>query len=214
MDNFTYSNSVKYIFGEGQVDQVGAEVARVGKRVLLVHGQEHLKRTGVKGRIVASLKAAGVEVLELGGVHPNPRVSLVREGIRICRERGVDVLLGAGGGSTCDTTKAIAFGVFLEQDVWEAYETFHQQMHGNPVARPAVPARCLPFGIVMTKPGTGSDFDYTSVLSNRETGEKLMVINKVMYPGFAIIEPSLAATLPREQAAFGVADIMTHVLEQ
>ena len=214
MDNFTYSNSVKHIFGRGQLAQVGTEAAQYGRKVLLVYGREHLRRTGTYDQLVGCLKAAGMEIVELGGVHPNPRVELVREGIRLCREHGVEVLLGAGGGSVCDTTKAIAFGALLDGDVWEAYETFHQQMHGSSVAKPVVPQRCMPFGIVMTKPGTGSDFDYTSVLSNRHTQEKLMVINKTMYPRFSIIDPELAFGLPREEAMYGVADIMSHIMEQ
>lgn len=214
MDNFTYSNSVKHIFGRGQLAQAGVEAARYGRRALLVYGQNHLKKTGTHAKLLGCLKAAGLEVFELGGVHPNPRVELVREGIRLCREQKIEVLLGAGGGSVCDTTKAIAFGAGMKEDVWEAYETFHQQMHGRTPAAPAVPQTSLPFGIIMTKPGTGSDFDYTSVLSNSATGEKLMVINKVMYPKFSIIDPELAFTLPREELVYGVADIMSHVMEQ
>ncbi len=214
MDNFVYSNPVKYIFGKGQTSALADEILPCGKKVLLVYGRKHIKTTGLYDTITAQFKQAGIALVELPGVHPNPRLSLVREGIAICRREAIDFILGVGGGSVIDTSKAISMGAKVDWDIWNAYEDFHNIMHGNKGNFPHVPTEVIPMGAVMTKPGTGSDFDYTSVLSNHDTREKLMVINKAMYPRFSIIDPEFGYTLPWEEQAFGIADIMTHVMEQ
>ncbi len=214
METFVYSNPVKLLYGEGQVDQVAQEILPYGKHVLLVYGQKHVKENGVHDRIAKLLNAAGIEWIDLEGVHPNPRVELVRKGVEICKDKNIEFILGVGGGSTSDTAKAIGIGAKVEYDVWEVYEDFHHIMHGASGRYPHVPTEMLPVGVVMTKAGTGSEFDYTSVLSNHARREKLMVINKVLYPKFAIHDPTLTYTLPVEQIAYGTADIMTHLFEQ
>src|SRR6266700_2359753 len=166
MENFSYFNPVKLLHGPGQVDRVGEEIVPHGRRVLLHYGQGHIKRTGVYDRVVASLRAANLELVELPGVRSNPRVELVRRGIELCREERIDFILAVGGGSASDSAKAIAMGVNMDYDVWTAYEDFHHLMHGGSVREfPHIPTGMLPIGVVMTKPGTGSEFDYTSVLS-------------------------------------------------
>jgi alcohol dehydrogenase len=215
MENFSYYNPVKLLYGTGQLDRVGAEIVPYGKRVLLHYGQGHIKQTDVYKRIIKSLRQAGLEWVELSGVHPNPRLDLVRQGIELCRQEKVEFILAVGGGSVSDSAKAIAMGINMDYDVWTAYEDFHHQMHGGKVRDfPHIPKGVLPFGVVMTKPGTGSEFDYTSVLSNHDTHEKLMVISKTLYAKFAIHEPELIYTLPRQESAYGTADIMTHIMEQ
>lgn len=214
METINYFNPVNYILGKGTLELAGKQTRRFGKRVLFVYGREHLVKTGAYNIIIESLKKENLGIIELSGVQPNPRVSLVRKGIEICRKEKIDFILGAGGGSVSDTTKAIAVGAGLDADIWEAYETFHCQMHGRQPENPVVPTTCLPFGVIMTKPGTGSDFDSTSVLSNWEQREKLMLINDLLFAKFVIIDPATAFTLPAEQTAFGVADMMTHIMEQ
>ena len=191
MDNFTYSNPVKMLFGPGQLDHVAEEITPYGKKVLLVYGQEHIKKCGVYDRVVDQLQQAGLEYVELGGVRPNPRLSKAREGIALARQEGVDFILAVGGGSVSDTAKAIGMGAKADYDVWQMYEDFHAMMHGTRLENPHIPEACIPLGVVMTKAGTGSEFDYTSVLTNDtvDTREKLMVINKVMYPKFAVLRP-------------------------
>ncbi|NJP05401.1 MAG: iron-containing alcohol dehydrogenase [Chloroflexaceae bacterium] len=214
MLDFSYYNPVKLLYGKGKLDAVAEEILPYGKRVLFVFGQNHLKASGQYDRVKQLLEAAGIESIDLGGVHSNPRLDLVQRGIQICKEQDIDFILAVGGGSSCDTAKAISMGAKADYDIWQAYEDFHNLMHGNPLDNPHVPTEVVPMGVVMTKPATGSDFDYTSVLSNWDAHEKLMVINKVMYPKFSIHDPTLTYTLPREQIVYGVADIMTHYLEQ
>jgi len=213
MDNFVYSNPVRMLFGEGQIENLTDEISKYGNKILFVYGQGHIKETGLYDQIVKELKQAGIEWVELQGVQPNPRVSLVREGIELCVKEDIEFILGVGGGSTSDTAKAIGMGVKVDYDIWQAYEDFHHLIHQDDINY-HIPEDTLPTGIVITKPGTGSDFDYTSVLSNQETNEKLMVINKTMYPKFSIIEPNFAYSLPQKERVYGVADIMTHILEQ
>jgi alcohol dehydrogenase YqhD (iron-dependent ADH family) len=214
MDSYIYYNPVKLISGNGKVSEVGKEITPYGKKVLFVYGQKHLKANGNYDKIKKSLVKEGLDVTELAGVKPNPRLSLVKEGIKICKEKKIDFILAAGGGSTSDTAKAIGIGSKVDYDVWQAYEDFHNVMHGNKGDFPHVPTESIPFGVIMTKPGTGSEFDYTSVLSNREALEKLMVINYSVYAKFAIHDPLLTHTLPQSETAYGIADMMTHVMEQ
>ncbi len=217
MENFSYYNPVELIYGPGQANTVAEQVARYGSRVLFVYGQNHLKESGDYDRIAEKLDHAGLTRFDLPGVEPNPRQSLVKKGIEICKEEDIDFILGVGGGSVSDSAKAIAMGAKVDYDVWEMFEDFHNIMHGaSPEDHPHIPTEIIPLGVVMTKAGTGSDFDYTSVLSNKaaDPHEKLMVINKVMYPAFTIQDPELTTTLPERQIAYGSADIMTHIFEQ
>jgi alcohol dehydrogenase len=214
MDNFSYSNPTKLLFGRDQLANLAEEIKPFGRKVLFVYGRRHLKESGTYNRILRNLKSREIECVELPGVQPNPRVGLVRKGIEICRNQEIDFILGAGGGSVSDTVKAIGMGAKVDYDIWQMYEDFNHKMHGNEGSFPHIPMETVPTGIIMTKPGTGSDFDYTSVLSNEETKEKLMVINKVMYPKFSLIDPEFAYTLPRDEAAYGIADNMSHILEQ
>ncbi len=212
MDNFTYQNPVRMVFGRGQLNTLAEQIKPYGDRVLLTYGQGHLKRNGVYERVTGLLRKAGIGWEELPGVHSNPRVELVRQGIEICRENRLGFVLGVGGGSTSDTAKAIAAGCLLHGDVWQAYLDFHTRI---PVEqKTSVPGEALPVGVVMTKAGTGSDFDLTSVMSNWETHEKLMIIYPCLFPKFAICDPELHVSLSADQTAYGTADMMTHIFEQ
>jgi alcohol dehydrogenase YqhD (iron-dependent ADH family) len=214
MDNFVYQNPVRTHFGRGQLQCLAEEVGRYSesKRILLVYGERHLRATGTYDRVAGILQNAGIGFEELPGVHSNPRVSLVREGIEICRANHLDFVLGVGGGSTADTAKAIAAGLKLDGDVWNAYEDFHTRKPES--EKKHLIREAIPLGVVMTKAGTGSDFDCTSVMSNWETHEKLRVIYSPLFPKFSICDPELTYTVPRDQTAYGVADMMTHVFEQ
>ena len=214
MDSFVYEKPGRMHFGRGQLDSVAEETARFSKnkRILLVYGQNHLKATGTHDRITKALREAGIGFEELPGVHSNPRVSLVKEGIRLCQQNNLDFVLGVGGGSSSDSAKAIAAGLKLDGDIWNAYEDFHTREPED--QKKYVIRDAIPCGVVMTKAGTGSDFDCTSVMSNWDTHEKLMIIYGPLFPQFTICDPELTYTVPKDQTAYGVADMMTHVFEQ
>ena len=138
MDNFEFCNPTKIVFGRGTEDKVGVEAAAYSKKILLHFGGGSIKSSGLYDRITRSLKAAGVEWVELGGVKPNPRLSLVHEGVRLCKEHKLGLVLAVGGGSVIDSAKAIAMGAVIEDDVWDFY------------LGKGAPVDALPIGTVLT----------------------------------------------------------------
>jgi alcohol dehydrogenase YqhD (iron-dependent ADH family) len=202
MDNFVFRNPTKIIFGRGTEARVGAEAAAIAKKVLLHYGGGSIKKSGLYDRVVTSLKAAGVAFVELGGVAPNPRLSLVREGIALCRKEQVGLILAVGGGSVIDSAKAIAVGVPYQGDVWDFYTGV------------ADPKETLPVATVLTIPAAGSEASTGSVVTKEEGLLKRPCNSELNYPRFSILNPELAFTLPKDQVANGVADIMAHLLER
>jgi len=202
MKNFEFRNPTKIVFGRGAEEKVGAEAAVYSERVLLHYGGGSIKASGLYDRVAASLKAAGVTWIELSGVQPNPRLSLVREGIRLCKEHELGLILAVGGGSAIDSAKAIALGAVIEGDVWDFYLG-----KGTPTA-------ALPIGTVLTIPAAGSEASDGSVITNEVGWLKRAAVSDLIYPRFSILNPELAFSLPQFQVACGVADIMAHLLER
>jgi alcohol dehydrogenase YqhD (iron-dependent ADH family) len=203
MDNFTYQNATKILFGRGTEAEVGAETRRWATKVLLHSGMGSVQRSGLLDRVKASLKAAGVSWVELSGVQPNPRLSLVHQGIRLCRDEGLGFILAVGGGSVIDSAKAIAAGVPYTGDVWDFYESRAQ------------PAAALPVGCVLTIPAAGSETSGSTVITKEEGGFKRgLTSNEFLRPVFSILNPELTASLSAQQTAIGAADIMAHVMER
>ena len=202
MNNFDFLNPTKIVFGKGRETEAGKYAAAYGKKVLLHYGGGSIKKTGLYDRVIKSLKDAGLEVAELPGVKPNPRLSLVREGIKLCREQGIDLILAVGGGSVIDSAKAIAVGVKYDGDVWDFY------------TGAAVPQEALPVATVLTIPAAGSESSQGSVITKEEGGLKRPCNAEVMFPVFSICNPELAFTLPAHQVANGTADIYAHMHER
>jgi len=202
MDNFVFRNPTKILFGRGMEAKVGEEARALTTKVLLHYGGGSIKRTGLYDRVVASLKAAGVDYVELGGVAPNPRLGLVKEGIALCRKEKVGLVLAVGGGSAIDSSKAIALGVPYSGDVWDFF------------AGTAEPKEALPVGTILTIPAAGSEASTASVITKEEGLLKRGFNSELIYPRFSILNPELAFTLPTDQIANGSADIMAHLLER
>ncbi|WP_332631887.1 iron-containing alcohol dehydrogenase [Halalkalibacter flavus] len=202
MQDFTFQNGTKIIFGKDQEKVVGQETVFYGKKVLLHYGGGSIKESGLYDRVVQSLQEQGVEIFELGGVKPNPRVRLVREGVNLCKENHIDLILAVGGGSVIDSAKAIAIGVNYDGDVWDFFT-------GN-----APVTDCLPIGVVLTIPAAGSESSAGSVITNEEGAYKRAVGHETMRPKFAILNPVLTYTLPTYQTACGITDMMAHILER
>lgn len=201
MDNFTFFNPTKLIFGKDTVEQLKAEVPQYGKKVLLVYGGGSIKRNGLYDQVLSLLKEVDVEVFELAGVEPNPRLSTVKKGVEICRAKGIDFLLAVGGGSVIDCTKAIAAGAKYEGETWDL------------MTRKAVAKEALPFGTVLTLAATGSEMNSGSVITNWETNEKYGWGSAVTFPQFSILDPVNTYTVPRDQTVYGIVDMMSHVFE-
>ncbi|MBN2657046.1 MAG: iron-containing alcohol dehydrogenase [Spirochaetales bacterium] len=202
MENFTFNNPTKILFGKGREAEVGREASAYGKNILLHYGGGSIKKSGLYDRVVASLKEAGLAVVELSGVKPNPRLSLVREGIRICEEQKIDLILAVGGGSVIDSAKAIAAGHYYEGDVWDLYTG-----KGNA-------EKALPVATILTIPAAGSESSTGSVITNEDGDYKRPFDHEILYPVFSILNPELAFTLPDFQVACGIADMTAHLLER
>lgn len=201
MDNFIYQNPTKLIFGKGQLELLPREVAKYGKKVLLVYGGGSIKRNGIYDQVMNLLDEMGATVHELPGVEPNPRISTVRKGVDICKKEGIEFILAVGGGSTIDCTKAIAAGTKTDVDMWDI------------ITRKEKAKEALPFGTVLTLAATGSEMNSSSVITNWETNEKYGWGAKCVFPKFSILDPTFTFTVPRDQTVYGIVDIMSHVFE-
>ncbi len=202
MDNFTFQNPTRIIFGKGSEKKTGEAVLPFSRNILLHYGGGSIKKTGLYDRIIASLKNSGIQFTELSGVKPNPRLSLVQEGIRLCREKGIDFVLAVGGGSVIDSAKAIAIGVPYEGDVWDFY------------CGKAVPEKAISIGTVLTIPAAGSESSDGSVITKEEGQLKRPCGSQLLYPKVSLLNPELAMTLPPDQIANGITDIMAHLMER
>lgn len=203
MINFTLHTPTKIIFGKGVENDAGSEMKSRGFKKVLVHfGGGSAVRSGLLDRVKASLDAAGVGHIELGGVLPNPRVSLVREGIRLCRAEGVDAILAVGGGSVIDSAKGIGYGVPADFDVWDLF------------TGKATPKSVLPVGCVLTIAAAGSEMSDSTVLTRDEDLDKRGCNFAICRPMFAIMNPELTTTLPQFQTMCGVVDILMHTIER
>ncbi len=200
---FTYYTPTKVVFGFGAADRVGELVRQQGcKSVLLHYGSQSARRSGLLDRVEAALRAEGVRFVSLGGVVPNPRLSLVYEGIELARRENVDFILAVGGGSVIDSSKAIAYGLANEGDVWDFYEHTRK------------PTACFPVGAVLTIAASGSEMSNSSVITKEEGGMKRSYNDDLARPKFAVMDPELTLTLPDYQTACGCADIMMHTMER
>ena len=202
MNSFDFYSPTYFAFGRDREKDAGALVRRFGGTKVLIHyGGGSVVRSGLLDRVKASLSEAGIPWLELGGVKPNPRSGLVREGIGLCRKEGVDFVLAVGGGSTIDSAKAIAAGVVYDGDFWDFYSGKYIE-------------KALPVGTVLTIAAAGSEGSPDSVITNEDGMFKRGATGDAIRPKFSILNPALTQTLPAYQTACGITDIMAHLYER
>ena len=202
MNNFTFYSPTYFVFGKEEENNAGHYVKRFGgHKVLLHYGGGSVVRSGLLDRVKASLTKEGLSFVELGGVQPNPRSGLVYRGIELCRRENIDFVLAIGGGSTIDSSKAIAAGAVYEGDFWDFYM-------GKPVTR------ALPVGTVLTIAAAGSEGSPDSVITKEEGMFKRGASGEGLRPAFSILNPALTQTLPPYQTACGITDIMAHLFER
>ena len=204
MIDFQYYTPTKVVFGKDTESRVGELVKQDGGTKVLVHyGSASAKKSGLLGRVTASLEDAGLAYVELGGVVANPRLGLVRQGVQLCKDEKVDYILAVGGGSVIDSAKAIGYGACLGSDVWDLF------------TGAAKAEATLPVGCVLTIAAAGSEMSNSSVVTNEETSEKRGYNNDILGRArFAVMNPALTLTLPAYQTACGSADILMHTLER
>ena len=203
MDNFYFYSPTQFVFGKGTENESGAYVKKYGgTKVLLHYGSGSAIRSGLLGRVKKSLDAEGIAYVELGGVQPNPRDTLIYKGIELCRAEKVDFILSVGGGSCIDSAKGIAVGYYYDGDFWDFYE------------KKVSVTKALPIGTVLTIAAAGSEGSGASVVTKEEGMLKRDVGSDLLRPKFSILNPELTFTLPPYQTACGATDIMAHVFER
>ena len=203
MKDFNYYAPTEVAFGEQSEEQVALLVKKYGGTKVLVHyGGKSAERSGLLDKICQLLKEGGVDYITLGGVVPNPRLSLAQKGIELCRKENVDFILAIGGGSVIDSAKCIAYGVCYNGNVWDFY------------LGKAEPTAMLPVASVLTIPAAGSEMSEASVITNEDGDVKLGYSNNMSRPKFAIMNPRRTMTLPPYQTAAGVTDMMMHTMER
>lgn len=200
MNNFEYKNPTKILFGKGQIEKLSQEIPRDAK-VMMLYGGGTIKRTGIYEQVTKAL--LGYNLLEYGGIPPNPEYSVLMGALKVIKDERVDFLLAVGGGSVIDGTKFLSAAAFFEgDDPWDI-------MTKNKSA-----SKVLPFGTVLTLPATGSEMNSGFVITRKETKEKLASGGPNLYPAFSILDPEVVKSIPQRQLANGVADAFMHVMEQ
>ena len=200
MNNFNFCVPTDIRFGKGQVECLPTELAKYGKKILLVYGGGSIKKTGLYDKLMGLLKQ--FEIFELPGIEPNPKLTSVEKGAEICKKEGVDVILAVGGGSCIDASKHIACAAYYDGAPWDL------------VLDRSKVTKALPIAVVLTICATGSEMNSGAVISNEETKEKLEINTPLLYPTLSVCDPTYLFTLPAKQTAAGTADIISHVMEQ
>ncbi len=201
MLNFDMHIPTRIIFGKDTQKEIGRLIRPYTKKALLHYGGNSIKKSGLYDQVVASLKENNIDFVELGGVVPNPRLSLAEEGAKLCRKEGVDLILAVGGGSVIDSAKAIAIGA-CNDDIWKFYE------EGGEIKG------ALPVATILTIPAAGSESSPHTVITNEEKQIKKGYGSNFLKPVLSIVNPELFFTLPKNQIANGVADMMSHIFER
>ena len=203
MFDFKYYTPTKVLFGKNTEDKVAELIQEFGgKKVLIHYGGGSVIRSGLMQKVTDQLDKAGISYIKLGGAVPNPHLSLVYEGIELCKKEGLDFILAVGGGSAIDSAKAIGYGVMNDGDVWDLYDYKKQAK------------ACLPLGVILTLAATGSEMSDSSVITKEEGLVKRGYSSDYCRPRFAIMNPELTMTLPDYQTACGCTDIMMHTMER
>ena len=203
MENFIYNTPTRVYFGKGQEDNLGEILKSYGiKKVLFHYGKGSIKKSGLYDKVINQLKASKIDFVELGGVEPNPKLSLVLKGVKIAKEENIDLILAVGGGSVLDSAKSIAVGAKVDFSPWlfsigEKKATSH-----------------VPVGAILTIAASGSDMSNSCVITNDETKEKRGFASEENRCLFSILNPELTYTVSPYQTACGITDIMMHTLER
>lgn len=201
MRSFTFNIPTKVVFGQCVIEKLGKEASKYGKKALLVYGKDSVKKYGTYDKVMDALKGAEIDVVEYSGVKANPVTSHAREGIKIAKEQGIEMVVAVGGGSVLDEAKSIAAGAVVDHDVWDFFD-------GTAPARKA-----LPILTILTMPATGSEMNNGMVLTNDDTNVKNAAFSPAVYPKASFLDPEVTYTIPVKNTAFAVSDIMSHLLE-
>ena len=201
MQNFDYQTPTRLIFGKGVIAKLPEVMAQFGKKILVTYGGGSIKKIGIYQKVKELLKDA--EIIELSGIQPNPKYDpSVLDGVKLCKENNVDVILAVGGGSVLDCSKAIAAGACYDGDPWDliSYKVKAQ--------------KALPIVDIITLAATGSEYDCGGVISRTETNDKIGYVDPLLFPAVSFLDPEYTFTVSKKQTAAGIADAMNHTIEQ
>lgn len=204
MENFNFISPTKIVFGKDSHLSVGKLVGEYSKKILLHYEGDGslIKKLGIYERVLNSLKKENIDIVELGGVVPNPRLSLVNKGIKICKEEKIEFILAIGGGSVIDSSKAIALGTVYDGNVWDFF------IGKN------TPKSSLGVGVILTIPGSGSEMSESSIITDELNELKCVCDTEKNFPKFSILDPEVCFSVPDSLMGAGVADILSHVMER
>ena len=201
MQNFDYQTPTRLIFGKGVVEKLPEVMEQFGKKILLTYGGGSIKKIGIYQKVKELL--TDCEIVELSGIQPNPKYDpSVLDGVKLCKENNVDVILAVGGGSVLDCSKAIAAGACYDGDPWDliSYKVKAQ--------------KALPIVDIITLAATGSEYDCGGVISRTETNDKIGYVDPLLFPAVSFLDPEYTFTVSKKQTAAGIADAMNHTIEQ
>jgi len=201
MQNFTFWNPTRIVFGQNTIPQIGKETVAFGQKALLVYGRDSVKRSGIFDLVIKALNDAGVTVVEFGGVRSNPVLSHLREGVALAKLERVDVVVAVGGGSVIDESKAIAAGALAEHDVWDFF------------VDQARVKEALPLLTVLTLAATASEMNSGGVVTNEETRQKFNINSPLLFPKVSILDPTVTFTVPADYTAYAGVDAIAHMIE-
>ncbi len=202
-NDFIYDIPVRVYFGRDQLKNLAPELKKYGRRVLLTYGGGSIKKIGLYDRVVKEVREAGLELFELSGIEPNPRIETVRKGAQMCKDHKIDVLLAVGGGSTIDATKFIAAGACVDFDPWDFLD----------YSKRVAVERALPIVDILTLSATGSEMDCGGVITNPETKDKNGAMYPPLLPKASFLDPTNTFSVSPYQTACGAADMMSHIIE-
>ena len=203
MNDFVFQSPTKIYFGKSKEKEIGKIIKEYNfNKVLLVYGKSSIKKSGLYDTCINSLKENNIDFLELSNIEPNPKLSKVKEGLKLIKEEPVDLILAVGGGSVIDTSKAIACGYYIDEDPW--------CLSNHTV----VPTKALPVGVILTISAAGSELSTSSVISNDDTLVKSGFNSELNRPLFAVMNPELTYSVSKYQTACGIVDILMHTLER
>lgn len=201
MIDFIFNVDTKIFFGKNQLEKLPEEIKKYGNKVLLSYGGGSIKKSGLYDKLTKLMKDAGIEIFDFEGIEPNPRLATAKKGLQLAKDNKVDLILAVGGGSVIDASKLIAASYYTDADPWDI------------VIGKAKVEKALPVAAVLTIAATGSEMDTASVITNVDTREKLGWASPLVRPRFSFLDPELTYTLPPKQTSAGVADIMSHTME-
>lgn len=201
MENFSYHNPTKIIFGKNEVDRIGSEVNLLGTKAIILLGKGSAKKTGLYARVISSLNMYGIKSITYEGIKSNPLYEDADEAVKYAKEFGAEMVIAIGGGSVIDTAKAVAMGYFVEHSVWDFY------------LQKAKPEKALPLVNILTLAATGTEMNSSTVLQDTATGAKKGYSSPHLFPKLSILDPTLTYSVPANYTAYGIADLIAHCLE-